>query len=52
MPKAKKKIKVHDQKPLKDVKGGRRHHRRHLAASGDGGKELIDPPVLPGHLVP
>jgi len=51
MPKAKKKIKVRDQKPLKDVKGGRHHRRRHTGLGGGGG-DSIDRPVLPGHLVP
>jgi hypothetical protein len=43
MPKAKKKIKVRDQKPLKDVKGGR-HHTRRITEPGGGGRN--DPPNI------
>jgi hypothetical protein len=45
MPKSKKKIKVRDQKPLKDVKGGRHHHRR-ITTPGGGGGDRPDPPNI------
>jgi len=44
MPKSKKKIKVRDQKPLKDVKGGRRHHVRRIKAPSGGSGD--DPPAI------
>ena len=45
MPKSKKKIKVRDQKPLKEVKGGgRHHHRRGIRASVALARD--DPPAI------
>jgi hypothetical protein len=51
MPKTKKNIKVRDQKPKADPKGGRQH--RHLIRTpGGGGNEPGDRPVGPGHIIP
>jgi hypothetical protein len=44
MPKAKKKIKVRDQKPLKDVKGGR--HQRRITEPRGGGGDRTDPAAI------
>jgi hypothetical protein len=50
MKKQKKGIKIRDQKPLSDPKGGRRHHVRRIRSPGSD--EPVDRPVQPGHKAP
>jgi len=50
MKKQKKGIKIRDQKPLTDPKGGRRHHARRIQSLDQG--ERADRPVPSGHKAP
>jgi len=50
MKKQKKGIKIRDQKPLSDPKGGRRHHARRIQSRDKG--EPAERPVRPGHIAP
>jgi hypothetical protein len=51
MPKAKKHMKLRDQKPLKDPKGGVRGHHRHARVGGASGsredRERVTGGMLP-----
>jgi hypothetical protein len=49
MPKAKKNVKLRDQKPLKDPKGGAHHHRHAKNKISSGGR---DPDSGTGGLLP
>jgi hypothetical protein len=51
MPKTKKNIKVRDQKPKADPKGGR-HHRHLIRTPSGGGRDPVDRPAGPGHVLP